>query len=156
MTIGFDQMRLRRKSPVTHCASWAAALLVALAPHAARAQPAPLRLELNRLEPREGLCRVWMVANNAGPDALDPVRLDLVLFGRDGVAARRLAVDIGPLPGNRTVVRLFDVASQPCDGIGQVLMNDVLACGSTDAAARTACADRAALASRIPGVTFEK
>lgn len=63
---------------------------------------------------------------------LDPMRLDLVLFGRDGVAARRLAVDIGPLPGSRTVVRLFDVAS------------------------RAACADRAALASRVPSVTFEK
>lgn len=135
MTIGLDQMRLRRRRLIAHCAHGVIALLAALAPHAAGAQPAPLRLELNRLEPRDGLCRVWMVAN-AGADALDPMRLDLVLFGRDGVAARRLAVDIGPLPGNRTVVRLFDVASQPCDGIGQILMNDVLACGSTEAAAR--------------------
>ena len=141
------------------CPWWLRAIVVGLFTATARvaaAETVPLRLEVNRLEPREGLCRVWMVANNAGSDTLDPVRLDLVLFGRDGVAARRLAVDIGPLPGGRTVVRLFDVASQPCDAIGQVLMNDVLACGGTDMPARTACADRIATASRIPSVSFEK
>lgn len=58
------------------CAAW-------WRPAAAHAQPAalaPIRLELNRLEPRKGgKCRVWLVLNNAGAEALDPVRLDLVL-----------------------------------------------------------------------------
>lgn len=82
-----------------------------------------------------------------------------MLFGRDGVVARRLAVDVGPLPAGRTVVRLFDLAGQPCGGVGQVLLNDVLACGGgadAAAAARAACADRAALASRVDGVAFLK
>ncbi len=124
---------------------------------AAAAQPAPpLRIELNRLEPREGgACRVWLVLNNGGAEPLDPLRLDLVLFGRDGVVARRVAVDVGPLPAARTGARIFDLAGQGCEAIGSVLLNDVLACG-TDPTARAVCAERAALASRIEGVTFHK
>ena len=155
MAIPATRLQLARRA-TSNTLAGLATFWAAMGPFAAEAQPMPLRLELNRLEPRDLACRVWMVANNAGPDALDPVRLDLVLFGHDGVAARRLAVDIGPLPGGRTVVRLFDVTSQPCDGIGQVLMNDVLACGSSEIAIRSACADRIAPASRIAGVTFEK
>ena len=156
MGIDFSRRPLAWDHLVARSTRWLAAALLALTPSAAWAQPAPLRLELNRLEARDGLCRVWMVANNPGPEALDPVRLDLVLFGHDGVAARRLAVDIGPLPVNRTVVRLFDVAAQPCDGIAQILMNDVLLCGTAEAAARASCADRIAPASRIAGVAFDK
>lgn len=131
--------------------------LCALVP-AVSAEPAPLiRLELNRLEPREGGgCRVWLVLNNAGAGALDPFRLDLVLFGRDGAVSRRLAVDAGPVPAGRTVVRLFDVAGQPCEGLGQFLLNDVLACNGTEPQARAACIDRTALAARPDGVSFLK
>lgn len=151
MVVGSPGLRIRR--------TFAACLLAAAGSAAIRpaaAQPAPMKLELNRLEARDGLCRVWMVVANPDPAPLDPVRLDLVLFGRDGIAGRRLAVDVGPLPAGRTVVRLFDVPAQPCEGIGQVLMNDVLACGTTEPAARGACADRMAPTSRVPGVTFEK
>jgi hypothetical protein len=131
--------------------------LPGLRPAAARPDAAPpLRLELNRLAARDnGACRIWMVLNNSEGEALDPVRLDLVLFGRDGVVARRLAVDVGPLPVGRTVVRIFDLAGQACDGIGQVLLNDVLACGGAEAG-RNACIDRAVLASRVDGVAFQK
>lgn len=136
-----------------------AALLVqpGLRPAAARSDAAPaLRLELNRLEARDGgACRIWMVLNNGQGEGLDPVRLDLVLFGRNGVVARRLAVDVGPLPAGRTVVRLFDLAGQACDGIGQVLLNDVLACGGAESG-RNACIEQAVLASRVDGVAFQK
>ena len=131
-----------------------AALLLLAAP--AFAQSPPLRLELNRLEPRDGACRVWMVLNNAGAEALDPVRLDLILFGREGIIARRLAIDVGPLPAGRTQARIFDLAAQPCEGIGQVLLNDILACGGTDAPTRNTCIDRSVLASRVDGVAFQK
>ncbi|RAI60732.1 Tat pathway signal protein [Roseicella frigidaeris] len=135
-----------------------AALLVlpGLRPAAARSDAAPaLRLELNRLEARDGgACRIWMVLNNGQGEGLDPVRLDLVLFGRNGVVARRLAVDVGPLPAGRTVVRIFDLAGQACDGIGQVLLNDVLACGAEPG--RNACIEQAVLASRVDGVAFQK
>lgn len=130
-------------------------LLAGLAPLGAQT-PSPLRVELNRLEPREGACRVWMVLNNGGGEAVDPFRLDLVIFGKDGVVSRRLAVDAGPLPAGRTVVRLFDLTGQGCDSVGSVLLNDVLACNSQEADARSACVARSVLASRVSGVNFEK
>lgn len=130
-------------------------LLAGVSPLMAQA-PSPLRVELNRLEAREGACRVWMVLNNGGAEALDPLRLDLVIFGKDGVVSRRLAVDAGPLPAGRTVVRLFDMTGQGCDGVGSILLNDILACGSQEADARNACVARSVLASRVSGVTFEK
>jgi hypothetical protein len=135
-----------------------AALLGVAAPAALRGEPAaPLRVELNRLEPRDGqACRVWLVLNNASADALDPLRLDLVLFGRDGVVARRLAVDVGPLPAGRTQARIFDLAGQDCQAIGSVLLNDVLVCGSAEPQARTACMERVTLASRAGDVAFQK
>jgi hypothetical protein len=118
--------------------------------------PAPLRIELNRLEARDGgACRVWLVLNNGGAEPLDPLRLDLVLFGRDGVVARRVAVDVGPLPAGRTQARIFDLAGQGCESLGSLLMNDVLACGA-DPTARGSCAERATLASRVEGVAFQK
>jgi hypothetical protein len=133
-----------------------AALAAAPAPAAAEGE-ATLRLELNRLEGRDnGACRFWFVANNATPEAIDPLRIDLILFGRDAVILRRLAVDLGPLPASRTTVRIFDVAGQACEGIGQLLLNDVLACGAAGAAQRPGCAERIALSSRAAGIELMK
>ena len=132
-----------------------AALL--LASSAGAEQQRMMRIELNRLEPREGgACRVWLVLNNAAAEALNPLRLDLVLFGRGGVVARRLAVDVGPLPAGRTQARIFDLAGQGCETIGSLLLNDVLACNGTEAPEREACVARALLESRVDGVTFVK
>ncbi|ONG58779.1 Tat pathway signal protein [Pseudoroseomonas deserti] len=121
----------------------------------AQGQTAKIGLELNRLESRPEGCRVWLLLRNPAPEAVDPLRLDLLIFGKDGVIARRLALDVGPLPQEKTMARIFDLASQPCDGIGAVLLNDLLACGGTPES-RAACLPRLALASRVDGVTFEK
>lgn len=135
-----------------------AALLLAgflVLPAGARAEDEPpIRLELNRLEPREtNTCRVWFVVENGRKAEIDPLRLDLVLFGRDGVVVRRLAVDVGPVPAARKVVRLFDLAGQTCDQLGEVLLNDLLQCGSGDG---RDCLDHIALTSRVGGVAFVK
>ncbi|MBC9179406.1 Tat pathway signal protein [Pseudoroseomonas ludipueritiae] len=114
-----------------------------------------ISIELNRLEPQGGNCRVWMVARNPTSEAIDPLRLDLLMFGKDGVIARRLALDIGPLPETKTQARIFDLAGQACDSIGSVLLNDVLACGPTPEG-RAACLPRIALSSRVSGVSFDK
>ncbi|MFC0408908.1 Tat pathway signal protein [Roseomonas elaeocarpi] len=138
-----------------------AAALFTLAPAAARAEdPAPITIELNRLEPQPDLkpaagCRAWLLMRNPGAEALDPLRLDLLLFGKDGVIARRLALDVGPLPGAKTMARVFDLSALPCENIGSVLLNDVLACNKGDDA-RAACAARITTASRVTGVNFEK
>jgi hypothetical protein len=118
-------------------------------------EPPRISIELNRLEPQGTGCRVWLLARNPGQEALDPLRLDLLLFGKDSVIMRRLALDIGPAPEAKTQARIFDLAGMNCDSIGSVLLNDVLACGPT-AETRAACLPRMVLASRVTGVSFEK
>ncbi|WP_338664959.1 Tat pathway signal protein [Pararoseomonas sp. SCSIO 73927] len=110
-------------------------------------------VELNRLEARPEGCRVWMLARNPGA-AVDPLRLDLVVFGKDQVVARRLALDLGPLPAEKTMARIFDLAGTSCDGVGYLLLNDVLACGPD--ATPAACLGRLAVSSRVQGVALEK
>ncbi|MBP0446401.1 Tat pathway signal protein [Roseomonas sp. SSH11] len=138
-------------------------LMAALATGPALAQntPAPaapgpdapkLSVELNRLEARNEGCRVWMLVRNPGP-AVDPLRLDLVIFGKDQVVNRRIALDLGPLPAEKTMARIFDLAGTPCDGVGHILLNDVLAC-APDAPA--ACLARLSVSSRAQGVALEK
>lgn len=129
-------------------------LLGAALPALAQEAP-PIGIELNRLEPQGAACRVWMVSRNPGPDALDPLRLDLIVFGKDGVIARRMALDLGPLPGRKTQARIFDLAGQSCDSLGSLLVNDVMACGPT-AETKAACLSRLSLSSRADGVSFDQ
>jgi hypothetical protein len=102
--------------------------------HAAHAQAiAPIPLELNKLEPLPAGaagpgCRVYMVVSNPDADPIAQLRLDLMLFGTDGVITKRIALDLAPLAARKTAVRLFDLADAPCDGIGKILVSDVLAC----------------------------
>ena len=50
-----------------------------------------------------------------------------------GVIGRRIAVDLGPVRPTKRAVKLFDLEGQPCDGIGSVLVNDVLECSADGA-----------------------
>lgn len=119
----------------------------ALAAGLASAEAPGVRLELNKLEDQPGGCRVYLVFDNATTTSFDGYKLDLVLFGRDGVIARRLAVEASPLKAQKTSVKLFDVAGLPCGDIGTVLINDVLACRSAGEE-RADCIATLALASR--------
>ncbi len=148
---------------------WIAALvaLAAAGGHNASAQsPAapPISIELNKLEPLPAAagasattsagCRVYVVVTNPDPEPITRLRLDLILFGTDGVIARRVALDLAPLPARKTAVRLFDLQGQPCDGIDHVLVNDVLSCqfgnreGTAPDEPGQACMDRLQLSSR--------
>lgn len=102
------------------------ALLAATGP--ARTEPAPLGLELNKLEPMDNACRAYLVLHNPSDDGFASLKLDLVMFDADGVVARRLAVEGGPLPAGKTSLKVFDVADIACARIGRILLNDVLAC----------------------------
>lgn len=92
-----------------------------------------LGIELNKLEPSGAACRVNFVVRNATAAAYDELRLDLVVFGRDGVIARRLATNLAPLPAGKTSVKLFDLPDTDCASVGSVLLNDVLSCAGTGA-----------------------
>lgn len=114
-------------------------------------QPAPISLELNKLAPvADGNgCRIYFVIANPGKQAVTELQLDLVLFGTDGIISRRVAVEVGPLPADKTVVRLFDLAATKCGSIGHVLLNDVLSCRVEGAAEESANDQRAACLKRI-------
>ncbi len=116
---------------------------------AGAAADVPIRLELNRLEPVEAGCRVYLVIGNKRAKPLKSLKLDLVLFGQDGVIDRRLAVEAGPLRAAKTSVKLFDVAGYGCGDLGSVLVNDVLACEG-DKGPEPACLERLQLATRAP------
>lgn len=132
--------------------AWAGGILWLLATlppplQAADAQQPDLRLELNKLEAVGEACRVYLVFRNESPVSFQAFKLDLVLFGQDGVISRRLAVDAAPVKAGRTTVKLFDLAGQDCGGLGSVLVNDVLTC--SDGAAEVAdCVGRLAVSSR--------
>ena len=69
-----------------------------------------------------------LVVVNARTVAVEALKADLVIFGSDGVVARRLAVDLGPVAPAKTVVRVFEIPTLGCDGVGSVLLNDLPTC----------------------------
>jgi hypothetical protein len=113
-----------------------------------------VRIELNKLEEREQSCRVHLVLENGSENGFVGYKLDLVLFGPDGIIARRIAVDVAPLRARKKSVKLFDVDGLACAGIGSVLVNDVLDCRS--GAGETAdCVESLTVSTRA-NVSFNK
>lgn len=125
------------------------AAFVALAFAAAPAAAAEtLTLDLNKLEAKDGACRVTMVVTNGHAARAETLKADLVVFGADGVVARRLAVDLGPVAASKTIVKIFDVPALGCEAIGSVLLNDMPACHFAGDGAPAACLEAATLTSR--------
>ena len=105
------------------------------------AKGAPLKIELNRLEPAGEACRTYMLVDNGRGPALKSLKVDLFAFDTEGVAQKRLAVELGPVQEKKTVVRLLDFAGLSCPKVGRILLNDVLACEGTEASRET-CLER--------------
>jgi len=112
----------------------------------------PVKVELNAIENAGGKCRLSFVVENGTGVAIDSVKLDLAIFGRDGAIALRLLTEMAPLRANKTVARSFDV-DDDCSAIGSILVNDVTACAP---AALGDCLDRLSLSSRISNLRFFK
>lgn len=125
----------------------APAVTVLLAPLPALA--ADVSIDLNKLETQNGNCRLTMVLVNGRPAAAQSLRADLVMFGADGVVAKRLAVDLAPIPASKTIVKAFDVAGLACGGIGSILLNDVPSCQFANAkAGEPSCLEAVSVSSR--------
>ena len=135
-----------------------AALLViafwTLIPSGALAETNSMTVQLNKLESEGSTCRAYIVLENRGEVSFDALRLDLVIFDKDGVIARRLAVDAAPMAAGRTGVRVFGINNHACDNIGRVLLNDTLNCASSSGDI-SGCMNRIATES-IAGVPFIK
>jgi hypothetical protein len=96
----------------------------------AAADPPELAIELNRLEQRGADCRVHLVLDNDAAQSYSSYRLDLVIFGADGVIARRLALEAAPLRAHKITVKEFEITDLSCAKVGSVLLNDVSTCAS--------------------------
>ncbi|CAA2155276.1 hypothetical protein MBRA_00930 [Methylobacterium brachiatum] len=123
------------------CLALSALLVVSALAQEAAPEKAPLKLQLNKLETAGEACRVTLVVDNAKGASLKSYKVDLFAFDPEGVAQKRVAVELGPLPGRKTTVKIFDFPGIACAKVGRVLLNDVLACDGGDAA-REACLER--------------
>ncbi|HZD25987.1 MAG TPA: hypothetical protein VE631_06965, partial [Alphaproteobacteria bacterium] len=106
-----------------HFGRAALGLLFALACQAPAFAAGSLSIELNRVTMRDGRCvGSFLIGNDLGR-TLDRFSIDLYVFDADGRAARRLLVDLAPLPAGRTTPASFGLAL-PCGGIGWLLIAD--------------------------------
>jgi hypothetical protein len=107
----------------------AGALLAGLLPWFAPVVAAQtLDIELNKLEDIEGKCAASLVLTNRMSETLEQVRFDLYVFGQDGVIARRLLLDTGPMRVDKTTVATFALLDHPCSSVGRLLISDVPLC----------------------------
>lgn len=103
-------------------------ILVASTAVTALADDSGVSVELNKLEPQDAACRAYFVLENRSPIAFSTLKLDLVMFDNDGIVTKRLAAELGPLPLEKTSLKVFDMEDLPCTGLGRLLLNDVTAC----------------------------
>lgn len=112
------------------------------------AAPAPIRLELNKLEPTSGgACRVYFLIENGKGPSLRSLKLDLFVLDDKGVVGKRMAVEAAPIASGKTMVKLFDVAGVECGSFGRVLLNDVISCTAADGTALS-CLDQIDVSSK--------
>jgi hypothetical protein len=114
-----------------------------------------LKVELNRLESSGDNCRAYFLIDNHQGQGWRSLKLDLFALDTDGVAAKRLAVEVGPVPEKKTLIKLFDFAGLSCPRLGRVLLNDVMACEGA-APSREACLSAIETTSRVAAVPFAK
>ena len=142
---------------ITACCCFALLGLATLGP-AAIAQTAPasadkaVRIELNAAETVQNRCRLSFVIENKKDTAFENLKLDLVVFGRDGGIQRRLVTEMAPLRASKTIVKAFEIEGE-CAPVGSILVNDVTACTPGTPAA---CLDQIALESRVANVRLFK
>lgn len=115
----------------------------------------PLRVELNKIEAAGENCRTYFMIDNRQQESWRSLKLDLFALDKDGVAAKRLAVEVGPVPGSKKLIKLFDFPGLSCPQIGSVLLNDIVACDGA-ASSREECLAAIETASKIDAVTFAK
>src|SRR5699024_8057022 len=102
--------------------------VLALLSTAVPAQVGGVDVELNKLQQVDDACRAYLVTQNLTDTDFRSMQLDIVMFDDDGIAAKRLAVEIGPLAADKTSLKVFDIGGLPCENMGQVLVNNVYSC----------------------------
>ncbi len=89
-------------------------------------------VELNKLETSNEDCRAYFVISNTLDSACDAFKLDVVVFNTDGTIENRFAFDLSPMSPSKRSVKVFDLPNMRCEGIGSILINDVIECSAQD------------------------
>jgi hypothetical protein len=118
-------------------------LCLGTAPALAQDEAAALSLELNRIDPLDGACRLTFLAENRLGAELSALSLETVLIDTDGRVERLTLFEFGALPDGVPRVRQFDVSGLDCAALGRVLINGVAECS-----AGAACAEGIQLSTR--------
>jgi hypothetical protein len=106
----------------------AVAVAAGLAVSPVAAQSPSLAVELNKIEDNAGRCSAAFVLKNQTGETIDQLRLDLYVFDKDGVIARHLFLDTGPLRDGKTSVASFAILDKSCSEVGRLLVSDVPVC----------------------------
>lgn len=133
---------------------FAAALAVPAMAQEAGEKSAPVKLQLNKTETAGDACRITMVVDNSKGSALKTFKVDLFAFDTEGVAQKRVAVELGPIALHKTSVKIFDFPGIACAKVGRILLNDVLACDGGEGA-REGCLERTDVESKA-GISFDR
>lgn len=107
-----------------------------------------LSIELNATETLADACRLTFVLNNGFDQDIDALMAETVLFSAEGQVVLLTLFDFGTLPAQRPRVRQFEVAGQPCDSLGQVLVNGLGTC-TIGGAPSDQCQNELSLSSRV-------
>lgn len=128
---------------VRHLSLFLVSALCATAPAMAQEDSARLGLELNRVDPLEGACRLTFMAENALGRDVEALSLETVLIDTEGRVERLTLFEFGVLPDGVPRVRQFDIPGLSCAALGRVLINGVAECS-----AGAACAEGLELSTR--------
>jgi hypothetical protein len=128
-----------------------ATVLVAVTLASTAAHAASVNVELNAVETAENRCRITFVIENKAKEALESLKLDLAVFNPQHIVQRRLATELGPVRGEKTIVKTFALDGA-CGAVGSILVNDVTCAPG----APEACLDGLTLSSRIKDVRLYK
>ena len=113
-------------------------MLAVLTPVKAQTSDPGVLVELNKLESKDTTCRAYIVLKNRSRIVLSTLKIDFVVFDTDGIVTKRLAVELGPLPSDKTSLKVFDIEELHCTQLGRLLVNDVAAC-EDDSGPRSDC-----------------
>ena len=89
---------------------------------------ANIDIELNKTEQQNKSCRVYLVIKNDSNFYFSAFKLDAILFNKDDIINKNVAINIAPLQQNKKIVKAFDVKNVQCKNMGSILVNKIMQC----------------------------
>jgi hypothetical protein len=91
---------------------------------------ASVMVELNKLEQKPSACRIYLVIENTSNLSFNSFKLDVVLFNKEAIISKNMAVELAPLPLTKKSVKAFDAKNIQCENIGSLLINKIYQCSA--------------------------